>query len=171
MRNCTGVVPIWPFGRQPFAGILATACLALFLAACAIRLAPAYDQTIVSGLDAANEEAMVLFASVANGTSAGTFSKREAAYDSVIGKIDALRVTAQARPEPGGKLFGKPAAGEVATFESPTPEILAAAAEPLVFMRDTDRSEGLTTTIVEGVKRSFEIQIAQALTYEKALQR
>ena len=56
-------------------------------------------------------------------------------------------------------------------FESPTPDILAAAVQPLAFMRDTDRSEGLTPAIVEGAKRSFETQIAQALTYEKALQR
>jgi hypothetical protein len=60
---------------------------------------------------------------------------------------------------------------EIPTLESPTPEVLAEAAEPLVFMRDTDRSQGLKPTLVEGFKRSFEISIAQALTYEKALQR
>ena len=60
---------------------------------------------------------------------------------------------------------------EIPLLESPTPEVLATVAEPLVFMRDTDRSRGLTPTLVEGFKNSFEISMAQALTYEKALQR
>ncbi len=139
---------------------------------CAIRLAPDYDQSIVAGLEKANEQAMTLFASVAGGTSPSTFGRREAAYNSAIGALEALRVSAEARPDPSGGFLARASAeGEIALLESPTPEVLAEAAEPLVVMRATDRARGLSPSLVEGFKTSYITSISQALTYEKALQR
>lgn len=153
-------------------GSAVPAFLALFLAACSVQLAPGYDPSIVAGLDSANEEAMRLFASVSRGVSASTFHRRENDYNTVIGKLEALRISASARPAAGGSLFLRQTeAGSIPTLESPTPEILASATGSIGTMRDTDRTRGLTPDLVEGFKRSFEIKMQQALVYEKALQR
>ena len=146
--------------------------VAVAVLGCAVRLAPDYDPSIAAGLEKANEQAMTLFASVAGGTSASTFGKREASYNSAIGALEALRISAEARPEPsGGLLFRSSADGEIARLESPTPGVLAEAAKPLAMMRDTDRARGLTPNLVDGFRGSYVISISQALTYEKALQR
>ena len=74
--------------------------LGLLLSACAIRLAPEYSPSIAEELENLNQEIMVLFASVDGGASASTFDNREDTYASIIGRLDALRVTAIARPNP-----------------------------------------------------------------------
>jgi hypothetical protein len=148
------------------------ALVGLFLTACAVQLAPGYDPSLVAGIDSANEEAMSLFASVSSGVSAATFGRREDHYNTVIGKLEALRISAASRPAASGSLFLRQAtAGEIPTLESPTPDILNDARKPIETMRDTDRSRGLTPNLVEGFKRSFEIRMQQALVYEKALRR
>ncbi|MBX3576054.1 MAG: hypothetical protein KF723_02510 [Rhizobiaceae bacterium] len=151
--------------------VLAAFSLALLLLGCAIRLAPDYDQSIVDGLEAANEEAMVLFAATANGAAPGTFGEREAAYNALIGKLDSLRVTAQARPDPASFAPAGGMTADIATLESPTPQVLSDTVQPIVFMRDNDRAGMLTAAVVQGIKQSFEIHIARALIYEKALRR
>lgn len=150
----------------------AAVALAFLLAACTAHLAPAYDASIVAGIDAANEEAMRLFASVSTGASPATYPRRADDYNTVIGKLEALRISAASRPAASGALFLRQnGAGQIPTLQSPTPDILAAARQPIETMRDTDRARGLTPTLVEGFKQSFEISMQQALTYEKALRR
>jgi hypothetical protein len=146
---------------------------------CTIRLAPDYDRAIVDGLSTANEEAMTLFASASSGLGARPFSTREASYNSVIGKVEAVRVQVDSRPAPpslGSQLMlptGRANSDDdnAETPASPTGQALAGIAATLTYMRDTDRRGKLEKKNVPGFKNSFEIRMARALTYEKALQR
>lgn len=153
--------------------LISLIALALALASCAIRLAPEFDRTILDGLINANQEAMVHFASVANGTSAGTFGKRKPTYDELIGKFDALRVQASARPAPrpvSAPILGT-AANKLQPPTVPTPAVLAAVLETLTVMRDSDAEFGLRPNDIRRFKNEFEISVTQALTYERALER
>jgi len=148
-----------------------TGCLwaLLLVAGCAVKLAPAYDNTIVTGLTKANEETSVLFASVAAGTTKDTFSNREDSYNKEIGAFDALRIQAIARPTPSAPIGGT--ATQIPRLQAPTANVLTEIRDTLIRMRDTDKRAGLSSTQVVGFKQSYEISIDQALTYEKALQR
>jgi hypothetical protein len=146
--------------------------VAAVLTACTVQLAPNYDPSIVDGISAASEDAEKLFASVSMGVSAATFAKREDDYNAIIGKLEALRISAESRPAASGSLFlQRHAIKGIPTLATPTPSVLAEAGKPIAMMRDSDRKRGLTPLLVEGFKNSFEISIQQALTYEKALQR
>jgi len=152
-------------------------CISLVLAGCAIKLAPEFDPDIVEGLTSANEEAMTLFASVSAGADQGTFAEYETSYNQLIGKFDALRLEAQARPDPSTPSLINvvseqlPAADDIAQLETPTPEILANIVATLTQMRDDHQAKGLTAGAVTLFKESFETKMDQALTYEKALER
>jgi hypothetical protein len=119
---------------------------------------------------------MVLFASMANGTSAATFGKRKPTYDSLIGKFDALRLQAIARPVPrlpGAQIFAR-GGGLLANpekLQSPTPDFLAAVILTLAFMSEADAEFDLRPSDVKRFKNEFEASMSQALTYEKALER
>ena len=136
--------------RQYFWRCIAIVVLALacgpMLSGCAIRLAPDYDRSIVDGLETSSEEAMTLFASVSEGVTSSSFSKREPTYNGLLGKLDALRLTAAARPSPqsiqGSTFF--PAAQQLPTqLNTPTPDVLNTLVRTLSSMRSTDRSRGL----------------------------
>jgi hypothetical protein len=160
--------------------------VAIFLAAagilggCTAKLAPDYERAIVDGLTKANEEAMTLFASVSPSAPKGTFSKREASYNSVIGKFEAVRMQVSTRPVPDVNPFitrilnVKQADGGQKQLEipaAPTSEIVARIALGFTVMRDTDKAQGLPAMLVPGFKREYESLIELALTYEKQLQR
>lgn len=170
MVAATGYVGHLPKHRLALRRFLPLLCLLavlVVLSGCAIQLGPSYDSSIVNALQEANEEAQTLFAGASGGASRSTFSRREPAYNAVIGKLQATHLSASVRPFPAA-----PAAfGEVAPTQAPTVDSLTAAAETITEMRNTDQRSGLTPMLVEGFKRSFDISIAQALTYEKALQR
>ena len=138
----------------------------LFLAGCAVRLAPDYDAALVEGIQKANEEAMVLFASVSTGTRPTTFSTRADAYARVIGKLDALRVSALARIAPAA-----PLPGAAPPPEAPTPQVLEEASTVMTKMRETDAARGLSPMLVGGFREAFGLSVQQALVYERALQR
>jgi hypothetical protein len=128
----------------------------LLLGGCAIHLAPDYDQMLVNGLLAANEQTETLFATLSSGTSM-PFPQRQPAYDAVIGRFDALRLEATARPNPPGS-------------QAPTSRILTTIVAKLTRLRDEDRSGSLTPVLVGLAKNSYELSFEQALTYERALQ-
>jgi hypothetical protein len=137
-------------------------------AGCALRLAPQYDPSIVRGIESANEQAMVLFATVAPGVKASTFPTRAPAYAQVIGQLDALRLLAESRPAPPPPSFG-PSAGQV--VDPPTPSILTNVSALIAQMRDRDARHGLTAAQVPGFRQSYETWMEQAITYETALRR
>lgn len=151
----------------------------IFLGGCAIKLAPDYDRSIISGLGSANEKALVLYAEVSSGTSNDTYVDREASYNRTIGAFDALRLQARARPTPRPYIvqmfgLGTPTTGEpdaVQKLEVPTEAILEQIVLNISSLRDIDKTTGLRTTVVTGLKQSYETSIDQALTYEKALER
>jgi hypothetical protein len=129
----------------------------VLLGGCAVRLAPDYDPLLVNGLLAANEQSETLFATLSSGTSA-PFRQRQPAYDAVIGRFDALRLEAMARPNPHES-------------QAPTPRILSTIVAKLTRLRDEDRSGSLSPALVNLAKNSYELSFEQALTYERALQR
>lgn len=157
-------------------GLWSAVVFAVFLTACSINLAPAHDPSLVQGLSDANNDAMILFADVSTGVDEATFGERRETYNSIIGRIDALRLQASARPLPSPAVsrtlrerLGDENAEMILT--PPTESSLAEVAETLTRMRDTDRARGLTPTLVQGFRNNYEISMDQALTYEKALQR
>lgn len=151
----------------------------ILLAACTVRFAPDFDRGILNGLIEANEQTLVLFATVSAGVTSDTFQQRETTYNGLIGKFDAVRVQALSRPTPRpivAKLLGigtsqdsRP--DEIEILDAPTAQILETVIDTLTMMRDTDADSGLARSKVEGFKRSYEASIDQALTYEKALER
>jgi len=153
--------------------------LALLASGCAVKLAPSYDRSIVEGLSSANEQTLILFASVSSGATSTTFASRETTYNGLIGKFDALRIQAAARPMPRPlftQIFaGGPSADtapkELDVLKAPTPAVLDTVLATLTEMRNTDRTSGLTSTRVMLFKNEFSISMEQALVYEKALER
>jgi hypothetical protein len=150
----------------------------VLLSACAVKLAPDYDKSVVDGLGAVNEQMMTFFASVSGGTQAETFDQRQDTYNTVIGKLEAIKIQADARPEPRSflsQVYGggeTPAsADDVEQLKAPTGASITEMVEGMTTMRDTDRSQGLTPIEVTAFKQSIMISMDQALTYEKALER
>jgi hypothetical protein len=152
----------------------------LGLTGCAIQLAPSFDRSIVDGLAAANEQTMTLFASVSAGTRKEAYGPREPAYNGAIGKFDALRIQAEARPVPrpilhrvfgvGPSVDAEPA--EISTLDqAPSIPAIQEIVNTITRMRDQDRSRGLSPNVVAGYKNAYESSIDQAITYEKALER
>ena len=164
--------PLRPSAVRALGVILAL----LILPACAVKLAPDYDKTLVDGLTKVNEDAMTLFASVSSGTTAESFPERRDKYNSLIGRVDALRIQSNARPVPRPLVAQVLAVGPNPStppelLETPTTGILERLGGTLTSMRDHDKKVGLTPMLVVGFKRRFETSMDQALTYEKALQR
>ncbi|HZP20477.1 MAG TPA: hypothetical protein VFB16_09735 [Bauldia sp.] len=153
--------------------------LSVSLAGCLTQLAPDYDKAIVDAVTSANEAGMKVLAAASAGTSAGTFSHRQADYDTAIGKLESLRLLVATRPTPPRhaaaiaalkKLPG--AAGiDPADFAAPTVFFVQHMADEITEMRDRDRRIGLRPEIVALYKSQFEFEMVNTLTYEKALQR
>src|SRR6188768_4071581 len=66
--------------------------IVLTLSACNATLAPGYDPELVSDLNAANEQALILFSEVSQGASTARYAALAPTYDALIGKFDALRL-------------------------------------------------------------------------------
>ena len=172
-RRATSWRRFLAFVRPPIGLVFAAA---VALSGCATQLVPEYDASIVVGLSDVNQDAMTLFASVQHGAPTSTFSRREATYNDLIGRIDALRIVTGARPVPPPRIGGARVdpltdSGELERFEWPTPQILAELVTTLSRMRDTDSAAGLSEVLVATFKNAFEISMDQALTLERALQR
>jgi hypothetical protein len=153
------------------------AILAIFAATavggCAVKLAPDYDKAVIDGLTKANEDAMILFASVTT----GPYSKRDAAYDTVIGELNAVQVQIKARgtPAPPSVLFrvAAPAVDKKTlsdALEAPTSGDVDTLLRIVNAARRDDQN-GRIKGRIDFIIEAFAIQMAQALTYEKALQR
>ncbi|QDQ28860.1 hypothetical protein FNU76_22300 [Chitinimonas arctica] len=152
--------------------------LLLFLSACATQLAPPYDRSLVEGLTTANVEVMTLFASVSGGTRVEGFANREAKYNEVVGKFDALVLQAGARPMPRNKvtaeinkLLQSKGTPPISDEDLPSTTALKKVSEAVAKMRDTDRKQGVTAMEVQAFKGMASIYLDQALTYENFLQR
>lgn len=154
----------------------------LLVAGCSIALAPTGDAEIVAGINTANEQTLVLFASVANGSSVSEFAPIAGQYDQIIGKFDALRIRAASRDVPttaltlGAKL-GLLSSLQAICPDSPTdcinasPSSLKTIVDILGEMRTQHERSGLPSDIVAIFKLTYETSVQQALTVEMALVR
>lgn len=152
--------------------------LLFLLSGCAVQLAPNYDKEVVATLASSNVDAMTMFATVANGTSAQDFSNRAANYASLIGKLDALAIQANARPQPKNKITDAIssilakrgiAVGDDANLPSVT--AVKKISETISKMRDVDQKQGLKALEVQAFKGQATLYFDQAITYENFLQR
>jgi len=138
------------------------------LAAC--RLAPDYDDEIVTSLNAATEDTSKFFAKVAGGTSPLDYKKREETYTTLIGKYDALalRLEARAYPKPTIPFVGtRVPVPEKAPSIAPVKKI----SETLGVMKKFDETRRIPAGEVTLYRGIFEIETRNALTYENALKR
>jgi len=151
------------------------------VAACTTRLAPAYDQTIVDGLAAANKDTQTLFASIGSEATKETFPSRKDSYDHIVGSLYALVIQAKARPSPDVSLTdvnaalahaGIPAIVNDPKFANvPSARSLSDAAETLQKMEVTDASKGLHGNEIEAFENQTNVYLSQAIAYESFLKR
>jgi len=147
-------------------------------------LAPAYDQTIATGLASANTSMQTLFAQIGTASDAATYvtQGREAAYVHVIGALKALEVQAQSRPLPPADLLktvndvlakqGKPALKSDPQFSDyPSVRAMHDTEQTLVIMKAEDARAGLKGEAVNGFENQATTFLAQAITYENFLKR
>lgn len=161
-------------------GLRLFALLAAVVAACQSQLAPPYDKAVADGLQEASAESLTLLAAVAAGTSSGTFPSRQADYSRVIGRLEALAISAGARPMPKNKvtdainlLLEKRGVQALEDDDAtpPSAHAIRKTAETFAKMRETDRKQGITAFEAAAFKGQVQIYLDQAITYENFLQR
>jgi hypothetical protein len=79
---------------------------AIILSSCALQLEPSYDARIVKEIETLTLDTQTFFASITNGIPAAGFSEREKAYAALAGRAAAIKIYAEARPAPSGRLVG-----------------------------------------------------------------
>lgn len=150
------------------------------LLACSMPLVPPYDRAVSEALNAANTETMTLFASINPSVQKYDFATRSERYAQVIGKLDALALSANARPVPKNPTVDKlnaaldkliPASANADDVRIPSVFAIRKISEAITKMRDTDMKQGLTAYEVIAFKQEVSIYFDQALTYENFLQR
>jgi hypothetical protein len=166
----------WP----PFAALGPTlvAALALLLLACTAQLAPSYDDYIDNNLTRLSQTIETYYAAMpAAGYSRESFPKQEAFYADTLGKIEALKTRAAARPVPESgvtRFFGmqqKPNGAVGIGNEIPTVANLNLVADALQQLRDTQRTSGLSPSFAQRTIEQIRIALRNAITYEMALKR
>lgn len=88
------------FARR-FASIVLAA---LLLAGCTVQLEPGYDARIVKEVETLTLETETFFASIVDGIPAAGYQEREKTYVALAGRAGAIKVYAEARPAPSGRL-------------------------------------------------------------------
>ena len=179
--QCKSESVVMPFLHlRRWCGIQFVISLFCLLSACSMPLAPNYDKAVSDALNAANTEAMTLFASVSLGVQKYDFASRADQYAQVIGKLDALAISANARPVPKNAVTDKvnavldktlPITIESSDARLPSVVAIRKIAETVTKMRDTDIKQGLSTYEVIAFKQQASIYFDQAITYENFLQR
>jgi hypothetical protein len=162
--------------------VLSFLATCFLFAGCAVSLAPKFDQDIVDNLSASSTEIFQLIAEVTGGTTKSDYDKREAKYNHVIGKLEALALQINARPVPNNKIVNKiiGKANErlkqrgVSTLISANDTAPSATAIKNVLanitkMKETDKLQGVTAFEVQAFKGNITLFLDQALTYERFL--
>ncbi len=164
--------------KKPSLTISLIFSISLFISGCATQLAPKYDIALYQGISNANAKVMELFAWLASGSEAASFSKREAIYNATIGLIDALIIQAKARPMPDSTLVKKinsyleqRGMSALSDAASPSATALETLSSTLVKMKELDKASGLKPKLVALFKNAAVISMDQALTYESFLNR
>lgn len=154
------------------------AALAFLLAACSAQLAPSYDDYIDNNLTQLSQTIETYYAAMpATGYSKESFSKQEPFYADTLGKIEALKTRAAARPIPEGAVTRwlgmqqKPNGASGVGNEIPTVANLNLVADALQQLRDTQRTSGLSPNFAQRTVEQIRIALRNAITYEMALKR
>jgi hypothetical protein len=148
------------------------------------QLAPAYDQTIATGLASTNTSMQTLFAQIGKSSDAATYASqgREMAYVHVIGALKALEVQAQSRPLPPTDLLttvndllaqqGKQQLTTDPKFSDyPSARAMHDAEVTLIAMQTEDARAGLHGLEVDAFENLATTYLSQAITYENFLNR
>jgi hypothetical protein len=147
--------------------------IVLTLSACNATLAPGYDPELVSDLNAANEQALILFSEVSQGASTARYAALAPTYDALIGKFDALRLRAAAREVPDlGREIGARLCSDdddPSGCVNASPGSLEAIVENFQKMKQNNQKNGLTPLEVKGLKNAYETSIEQVLLVETSL--
>lgn len=171
-------------GRVAKTGRLLALCVALCagLSACMVQLAPAYDASIVGGLDSANQDIQLLFAQIGSEVDATTFSDRKPQYDKIVGELGAAELQIRARPMPNSKAITKAAAALARLHVAdvtvdpgftayPSARAVHGLQDTIQHMEGFDEKAGLRGAAVLAFKNQADVYLTQALTYENYLKR
>ena len=161
---------------RPAPIILVMIVVSFMLSACAVRLAPDYDEGVVGKLNAINEKLSTYFVSF---NDAATYDSRKGFYDDGAGQVMALVTGLKARPMPqpilldwlGGSQVDKRVAEIANNSAAPSIGAMEDTLKQITYLRDEDKAGKLTrakVTLTQGVVEAFMID---ALTYEMALKR
>lgn len=149
-----------------FAGLILGGCYAQFV--------PAYDPTLSDDLKAANRDAQILFEAVRTTPDEDGYAQLSGDYNDVIGRLEAVRQRAAARPVPPlparlEEVVERACGESVASCQSASPSSLSTAIRELRMMRERHVAGALPSTAVPLFKDSFDLAMARALTVEAAL--
>ena len=154
----------------------AIAALAFLLAACGTERAPAYDDYIDSGLTQLSQTIETYYAAMpATGYARDTYPAQEPFYAETIGKIEALKSRAAARPVPDSAVtrwlgMEQNAAGAPGIGGNiPSVTNLSVVSDALAELRDRQRERGLSPAFVGRSVEQMRIALRKAITYELAL--
>jgi hypothetical protein len=164
--------------RSPAAVRAIFAATALLLASCTAQLAPTYDDYVDNGLAQLSQTIETYYAAMpASGYSKENYPKQEAFYAETLGKIEALKTRAAARPVPDAAVTRwlgmqqKPTGATGVGDEIPTVTNLNLVADALQQLRDTQRTTGLSPAFTKRTIEQVRIALRNAITYEMALKR
>ena len=157
------------------------ACLAvlLVLGACTVQLAPAYDEFIDTSLADLNTAIAAFIAGVpTDGYDQASFDNHQQFYAATLGRIQALKTRAAARPVPEPAVVQWLGLGETAETvagvgdQLPTVQSLGIVADRITNLRDRHNSDsGLGQTFAVRTGEQIQIALSNAITYELALKR
>jgi hypothetical protein len=167
-----------PRGRRAGALSVLMAAAALFLASCSTQLAPAYDGYIDNGLTELSQTIETYYAAMPpTGYAKESVPKQEPFYSDTLGKIEALKIRAAARPVPEAvatRWLGmqqRPNSAIGVGDEIPTVTNLNLVIDALQQLRDAQRSSGLSPAFAKRTVEQIRIALRNAITYEMALKR
>ncbi len=171
--------PLSGFARHMIGpGLLVVVAL---LAACTVRMAPAYDPAIANGLNSANRTMQTFFAGLSETTTIpADFAKRQGAYADIIGALKAVSLQIEIHqsltPQPDLKtvnaMLGKLGVPNLATGSGvPGASAVSHVVNTLETMEKTDRKHGLSAMEIAAFDGQATIYMSQAITYETFLKR
>jgi hypothetical protein len=154
------------------------AAVALLVAGCSVQLAPVYDDYVDTGLTQLSQTIETYYAAMPPiGYTKETFPKQETFYADTIGKAEALKTRAAARPVPDPlvtRWLGmeqKPAGALSIGDQIPSVTNIGLIVETLAELRDRQRDGGLSPAFVKREIEQIRIALRNAITYELALKR
>lgn len=181
MKNLKLFMPRSKIINSPWSPDLRILALAIifFFSSCAASLAPKFSQGILDNLSSSSTDIFQLFAEVSAGVPSSSFTSREAKYNNLIGKLEALDMQIKARPMPSNKVINKIinsvneslskrgiatsiTAGTIAPSATALENILS----NITTMKTQDHNAGLTQLQAAAFRGNIILFLDQALTYE-----